>query len=153
MADDAKKLEDSQKSATDLLKKLSETLAALEVESWVHSCATNPPLELLAKTKFENWALPFNSIRAESNYAAIANHWDNDGVLVIGISSEILAAKSLAKGIIADVNQFADRIGLPIKEMPNRIVISPECGLAYSANPALELQNAGKIAASLEWQE
>lgn len=138
---------------SDLLKLLATEVRELGVETWLHTCATNPPLGLIQKTRFQNWALPFNSIRAESNFEAIANHWDNDGILVVGISSEILAAKSLPKGIIADVNRFAEQIGLPLKDMPSRIVISPECGLAYSANPVLELQNASKIAASLEWQD
>jgi methionine synthase II (cobalamin-independent) len=136
-----------------VLKRLAEVIDESGATSWIHSCATESPLVELGKAGFDVWAVPFSAINHESNFELIAAHWDKDGKIAIGVSSEILLKTSSDKGIISEVNSFAKRIGLPADEITNRLMVTPECGLAYSPNPALELKTAQRIASALEWQE
>jgi methionine synthase II (cobalamin-independent) len=135
------------------LKQLAEVISASGSTSWLHSCATKSPVGELSKSGFEVWSVPFSAINHESNFELVAEHWDRDGKIAVGISSEILLKTSSDKGIIGEVNSFAKRIGLPSEEITKRMFVTPECGLAYSPNPATELNTAQRIASALEWQE
>ncbi|MEY3408040.1 MAG: hypothetical protein RL038_1101, partial [Actinomycetota bacterium] len=44
----------------DLLKTISAEIVSVGATPWIHSCATEPPLQVLSKTGFQNWAVPFS---------------------------------------------------------------------------------------------
>lgn len=131
---------------------LNSTLESAELkpsDSWVHSCATNFASDVFKKLNVGTWAVPFSAIRGPRNFEVVSNFWDQAGFLVIGVNPQKLVEPVGFQSIITAVNKFAKQIGLPVDELPARLGLSPECGLAYVDNPLQVLQRLQEISKAI----
>jgi methionine synthase II (cobalamin-independent) len=116
---------------------------------WIHSCATNFQPVVFEKIKVGIWALPLSAINETRHYQVVSDFWDRGGMLTLGIDPQTLGNQVNFQSIIATVNKFAKQIGLSVEEMPARIGLSPECGLAYISEPLNVLKKLQELSRAI----
>lgn len=135
--------------ARDLLRRLADGIRGIGAEPWLHCCANEPPLSVLAGLGFAGWSLPLAGLAAADPNLLIT-HLDATGLLVLGVRKP--AFDSVANTRRA-VGEFAGRIGIPQLELARYLSVSHECGLAFSPNPARDLAFVAQVGRALSDEE
>ena len=129
----------------NVLENLVSRIHDTEAAAWLHTCANQPPLKLIAQAGFDAVSVDFSMLQ-QSDEDLITDMWDKNIVLVAGLDT---AALSSPRGTLSPVIDLARRVSAPLETLKNLVNLSPTCGLAFSANPRAELKNLNEAAVIL----
>lgn len=113
---------------------LVEMIQRVEAIAWVHCCAPRPPIEMLSRAGFTGIVVPVSAggFLAEGTEEALGQALDGGAVLGLGVldprsvSGGRLDAPRAASGVLHQL----ERWGFSPENVADRIVLTPDCGLA-----------------------
>ncbi|MEY2635192.1 MAG: hypothetical protein RIS75_1132 [Actinomycetota bacterium] len=122
-----------------LLTNISESIHTQDAVAWIHTCANQPPLELMVKAGFDGISVDMSQLR-NGDEEFITDMWDKNVVLIAGLDTAHKGSQSnAARALLDPVVDLARKVSAPLDSLKNYLNISPTCGLAFSADPAREL--------------
>lgn len=135
------------------LATITEAIHRVEAISWIHSCASGFPLELVRRAGFAGVAVPLHIDHAEE---ALGQILDQGATLGLGVMEASGVPRGVAGGQIdasqaaADVLGQLNRWGFAPDAVADRIVLTPTCGLAGSSPQRVRgiyraLREAGRL--------
>ena len=129
----------------NVLQNIVDSIHQADAFAWVHTCANQPPLELLLKANFDAISVDFSQLR-NSDEEIITEMWDKNVVLIAGLQT---AGMLPPRDLLNPVIELARRVSAPLDTLKNLVNLSPTCGLAFSGQPARELNTLVEAAVIL----
>jgi hypothetical protein len=118
------------------LTNIAQSIHDEDAFAWIHTCANQPPLELMLKSGFDGISVDFGQLQ-NGDEEFITDMWDKNVVLIAGLNT---AATNNPRQLLNPVIELARKVSAPMDSLKNYINLSPTCGLAFSENPASELK-------------
>ncbi len=116
--------------APDALDLLDAVIATIGVPVAVHTCAENPPLELLRRSAAVAVSLDVAKLTAR-NLDDLGELLDSGKVLLLGlVPTEEPAPRPAWREIAEPAVTVIDRLGFPRAMLRERVGVTPACGLA-----------------------
>lgn len=119
-----------------ILTNIAQSIHDEDAFAWIHTCANQPPLELMLKSGFDGISVDFGLLQ-NGDEEFITDMWDKNVVLIAGLNA---AVTNNSQQLLNPVIEFARKVSAPLDSLKNYINLSPTCGLAFSENPASELK-------------
>lgn len=119
--------------ASELLGEVLSVVAAGGGEPWVHVCTADPPVDLVRTAGAQGLSVPLSRITGETT-DGLAAVLEAGGTVALGVVP--VTAPATPPGDAAAVRAvlgWLDQIGLDPAAVPDRLGVTPDCGLAEAS--------------------
>ncbi|MGI8798465.1 MAG: methionine synthase [Pseudonocardia sp.] len=117
--------------ASDAAQALSDMIAALPGPVIVHSCATDPPIELLRRAGAQALSFDATLPMSKDTLDALGQAWDDGLTLLLGLVPAIAPAEEpTLRKVAQPALDLADRLGFGRDRLAELAVPTPTCGLS-----------------------
>lgn len=130
-------------TAIGVLADVAQAVAREGATSWLHTCASRPPMQLLRKIPFDLISVDFTQLTHE-DANSIGHLWESERLLGVGfpqMKAEV-TEKSVVDIRLAYMDRLASWMSVPFAELHKFVVVTPACGLAMSRDARAELRQA-----------